>query len=114
VLYGTGIRLSELVALDIRDVDYSNEYIKVLGKGSKERIVPIGEYALKSIEYYCANSRAKLLNKVTKKHYLLIQGEIEFHLGEFNIFRTVQPTLGDSQKYFSPHISSHFCNSSFR
>jgi len=51
-LYSTGIRVSELVGLDLKDIDFISEVIKVLGKGSRERIVPIGEPALKAIKKY--------------------------------------------------------------
>lgn len=51
-LYSCGIRVSELVGLDINDVDFISGVIKVLGKGKKERIVPIGEPALKAIRGY--------------------------------------------------------------
>lgn len=51
-LYSTGIRVSELVGLDLRDVDFISGVIKVLGKGSKERIAPIGERALIAIRKY--------------------------------------------------------------
>jgi integrase/recombinase XerC len=51
-LYSTGIRVSELVGLDIDDVDFISGVVKVLGKGKKERIVPIGEPALKAMRKY--------------------------------------------------------------
>ena len=51
-LYSTGARVSELVGLDIGDVDFISGVIKVLGKGSKERIVPIGEPAIAAIRRY--------------------------------------------------------------
>ena len=51
-LYSAGIRVSELVGLDIDDVDFISGVIKVFGKGSKERIVPIGEPALGAIRKY--------------------------------------------------------------
>jgi tyrosine recombinase XerC len=51
-LYSTGIRVSELVGLDVDDVDFISGVVKVFGKGSKERIVPIGEPALKAIRKY--------------------------------------------------------------
>ncbi len=51
-LYSCGIRVSELVGLDTGDVDHRQELIRVLGKGSKERIVPIGESALAAIHRY--------------------------------------------------------------
>jgi len=61
-LYSTGIRVSELVGLDIDDVDIISGVVKVLGKGSKERVVPIGEPALNAIRKYLdtrAGSRVK-------------------------------------------------------
>ncbi len=52
LLYSTGIRLAELVRLDVRDVDPINETARVFGKGAKERIVPVGEPALEAISRY--------------------------------------------------------------
>jgi integrase/recombinase XerC len=51
-LYSTGVRVSELVGLDWNDVDFQLGIIRVVGKGSKERIVPIGEMALKALRKY--------------------------------------------------------------
>lgn len=70
-LYSTGIRVSELVGLDLDDIDFISGVIKVMGKGSKERIVPIGEAALGAIRAYIKkkavlpkdNDRAVFLNK---------------------------------------------------
>ena len=52
MLYATGLRLSELLSINIYDIDRKNEMVKVMGKGGKERIVPIGKVALNSIESY--------------------------------------------------------------
>ena len=54
VLYSTGVRVSELVGLDWGDVDFQLGIVRVLGKGSKERIVPIGEVALDALKVYGA------------------------------------------------------------
>lgn len=51
-LYSTGIRVSELVGLDLRDVDFIGNIVKVMGKGKKERLAPIGDKALQAIENY--------------------------------------------------------------
>jgi integrase/recombinase XerC len=62
LLYATGIRVGELVGLDIHDLDPSRRTIRVLGKGSKERVVPYGAIAEKTVENYLAISRPVLAN----------------------------------------------------
>ena len=52
MLYATGLRLSELLSINICDIDRKSKLVKVMGKGGKERIVPIGKVALNSIESY--------------------------------------------------------------
>ncbi|HZC35856.1 MAG TPA: site-specific tyrosine recombinase/integron integrase [Chthoniobacterales bacterium] len=52
LFYSSGLRLSELVALDVADVDIYAESVRVLGKGRKERIVPVGDLALRAIQKY--------------------------------------------------------------
>lgn len=75
VLYGSGLRVSELVTLDIKDV--GDDKIRVFGKGKKERVVPVGNKALKAIDHYLhfrtnhlesalfINSRGKRLDRVS-------------------------------------------------
>ena len=57
LFYSTGLRLSELAALDVRDVDALGDTVRVVGKGSKERLVPIGSHARKAIEAYRGAAR---------------------------------------------------------
>jgi site-specific recombinase XerD len=52
LFYSSGLRLAELAALDVRDIDPYNETVRVLGKGSKERVLPVGEPALQAIQEY--------------------------------------------------------------
>ncbi len=67
VLYSTGIRVSELVGLDVDDVDFISNIARVMGKGKKERIVPIGDTALEVLKKYIDTrvhtSSAMFLNK---------------------------------------------------
>jgi tyrosine recombinase XerC len=69
--YSTGIRISELVALNIQDLDFISGAAKVLGKGRKERLVPIGEAAISSIRQYLDKRKSKadiiFLNKNGKR-----------------------------------------------
>lgn len=52
LFYSSGLRLAELAALDFKDFDFKNETLRVLGKGSKERLVPVGSHALNALERY--------------------------------------------------------------
>lgn len=63
VLYGCGLRAQELIHLKMGDIDYVNKTVKVLGKGSKERIVPIHDLAIQTIQTYLLNARPKLALK---------------------------------------------------
>jgi integrase/recombinase XerC len=60
MFYSTGIRCAELVRLDWKDIDWRAGFIRVLGKGSKERIIPIGETALKTLWRYAEAYRMKI------------------------------------------------------
>ncbi|MDR1702387.1 MAG: site-specific tyrosine recombinase XerD [Sporomusaceae bacterium] len=61
LLYATGIRVSELTSLNISDINLDMGYIKCYGKGSKERIVPLGSIAVKCVQEYVAKGRPKLV-----------------------------------------------------
>ena len=62
VLYGTGIRVSELCGLNLEDVDRTRNTLNVYGKGDKQRVVPIGIPAMKSIDNYISNARSEFIN----------------------------------------------------
>jgi integrase/recombinase XerC len=61
VLYASGARVSELCGLDIGDIDYSRNTIRVLGKGAKERTIPLGLPAIRALEDWLKNGRPELL-----------------------------------------------------
>ena len=63
VLYATGLRVSELVGLSVAQVSISMGVVRVMGKGNKERLVPLGEDALDWLKKYLASSRSELLKK---------------------------------------------------
>jgi len=63
VLYGCGLRVSELVGLDVGDVDLDEGFLRVLGKGSKERVVPIGGYAAQAVSAYLTHGRPFLRSR---------------------------------------------------
>jgi len=59
VFYSTGLRLAELAALELSHFDFFNETIRVKGKGSKDRIVPLGSHALNALNKYCDLAKVK-------------------------------------------------------
>ena len=61
LLYSTGVRVSELCGLDIDDLDRQRCVVRVLGKGSKERTVPVGAPAVRAVEAWLANARPQLI-----------------------------------------------------
>jgi integrase/recombinase XerD len=71
ILYATGLRVSELVGLKVLNVNLEAGYVRTLGKGSKERAVPIGEKAGKAVKQYLTNGRLQLA-KHTNSPYLFL------------------------------------------
>jgi len=63
LLYATGMRVSELLSLNLSDVNLTMGFVRCLGKGSKERIIPLGKLAINSIEQYLKMARMKLIGK---------------------------------------------------
>jgi integrase/recombinase XerD len=63
LLYGTGARISEAVGLAVDDVDRGQATVRLAGKGGKERIVPVGSYALRAVEEYLVRARPELAVK---------------------------------------------------
>lgn len=63
ILYGTGARISEAVNLSASDLDFQNQLIRLFGKGAKERIVPLGKFAIQAIEAYLVRGRPALAAK---------------------------------------------------
>lgn len=107
LLYATGLRVSELTNLKVKDINLQNNEIKVFGKGGKERIVYFGEYAKKYLKEYLSSSRNELLNKKTSD-YLLIN-----HQGESLSSRGVEHIIDEIVKkaalkhHISPHVLRH-------
>jgi integrase/recombinase XerC len=75
VIYGTGLRVTEIIRMNINDIDFDEGEIKVLGKGSKERIVLFGSHAGASLHNYIRNARPKLsANKRTAALFINRRG----------------------------------------
>jgi integrase/recombinase XerD len=76
VLYATGIRVSELISLDLQSVNLGMGFIRCIGKGSKERIIPLGRIASQYLSTYIESMRPKLLKKSKAEEALFVN-----HLG---------------------------------
>jgi site-specific recombinase XerD len=61
LLYGSGLRVSELCGLDVGDLDLHRGMVRVMGKGAKERVVPVGDYAVLAVRAYLSDARAAFL-----------------------------------------------------
>ena len=107
VLYGSGIRVSELVNIKIKDIDFSNRTILIIGKGSKERIVPFGEYALEAINMYLNDGRKKYLND--KESEYLIVGKNEIQLTTRRIEQIIDDLIKKTSLKINitPHMFRH-------
>ena len=66
VLYGSGIRVSELCGLDIGDIDNSRNTLNVIGKASKQRVVPLGIPAMNALSSYLKNGRSEFVNQLSQ------------------------------------------------
>lgn len=71
LLYATGLRVSELVSIEIKNINFSEQSIKVLGKGNKERIVFYGDYASEIMDIYLKKSREELANNIENDYLFL-------------------------------------------
>ena len=67
VLYASGARVAELCGLDLQDIDYERQTIRVFGKGSKERTIPIGNPAMRALKAWLADGRPILMKELSEK-----------------------------------------------
>lgn len=103
LLYGSAIRVSELCGLDIGDIDYQSKTLKVYGKGSKERLVPLGDKSIKVLKEYMSRLIDKSFNNPL---FLSPRGErIYPRLVQRIVKKYIQKVSDVSKK--SPHILRH-------
>jgi len=108
VLYGCGLRVSELITLKISDLNIQSEYIKVIGKGNKERIIPIGHTALKLVTIYLNEVRVHLKIKKGNEDFVFLNrlGTLLSRISVFTMIKALADQAG-LKKTISPHTFRH-------
>ncbi|HZA41273.1 MAG TPA: tyrosine recombinase XerC [Actinomycetota bacterium] len=110
LLYGAGLRVAELCGLDLEDVDLRHGTIRVVGKGNKERRVPIGEPAIRALRFYLSHARSGFMEGrefVTESHVLFLNSR-----GRRLSPRSVRALLakylaGEGRAPVNPHALRH-------
>ena len=107
LLYASGLRISELLNLKLNDISFDEDILKVVGKGDKQRIVPIGDVALKYLKLYINKYRSLILRSKNSE-YLFINnnGNQMTRQGFFKILKK-QCMLKGIKKEVSPHTLRH-------
>ena len=107
-LYSCGLRVTELINLKISNINFKEGYIKVIGKGDKERLTPIGSNALKYISIYV--NEVRILQKISKNHedfvFLNNRGSKLSRVMIFTIIKRIVDKVGIKKKV-SPHTFRH-------
>lgn len=108
VLYGCGLRVSELIDLKISNINFKEQYIKVHGKGNKTRFVPLADYTAELLESYIKEVRSK--GKINKKYedtlFLNSRGTSMSRVIVFLIIKELTDKAGVNKK-ISPHTFRH-------
>lgn len=106
LMYGTGLRVSELVSLTVYDVDFYNAFLRIKGKGSKERIVPINNASLKYLKLYLDKRSLLLKKKTSDELFLNARGEGISRQGFFKNLKKILAKKGMPTN-ISPHSLRH-------
>jgi integrase/recombinase XerD len=105
-LYGCGLRVSELIGLRLTDIHYKEGYIIVTGKGSKQRLVPMSDKALKEIDFYKPERSRLPVIKDANILFLNRRGSMLSRVMIFTIIKTLAARAG-IRKNISPHTFRH-------
>ncbi len=107
LMYATGMRVSELIGLDTDDIDKESGTVRCFGKGSKERYIPIGSYALEATNTYLERGRPRLIKKTRPSAlFLNARGKRLSRQGCWKIFKQYIEQSGISKKVY-PHSLRH-------
>ncbi len=106
VLYATGMRRSELIQLELINYSTYGKYFKILGKGKKERIVPIAPYLVTILDKYFKKRSEKFPNSMSQYLFLTNKGEVMYDKLVYNLVRKYLSLVSTSDKK-SPHTLRH-------
>ncbi len=106
LMYGTGLRVSELISLTVYDIDFYNAFLRIKGKGSKERIVPINSASLKYLKLYLDKRSLLLKKKTSDELFLNARGEGISRQGFFKNLKKILTKKGMPTN-ISPHSLRH-------
>lgn len=107
LMYATGLRISETINLEFKNLDLENCIIRVMGKGSKERIVPINDYAIKALESYIQEYRPSLIKEEVNNYlFLNNHGKMLTRQGVFKMLK-IECLKKGIKKNISPHTIRH-------
>ncbi len=107
LMYATGMRVSEIVSLDVNDANLDIGFVKCLGKGQKERIVPIGKMAVSALKRYLEKVRPKLLKSPPSSGLFLTRLGRKMSRQSFWKIIKRYATQARIKKLMSPHILRH-------
>jgi len=107
LLYGAGLRVSEAVGLERGSIDLDERLVRCIGKGSKERIVPIGRQAADALRRYLSRGRPYLDRRRTQAIFLNAKGGRLTRAGVFLILRRLAEKAGLEPERVHPHLLRH-------
>ena len=107
LMYSSGLRVSELCEMTLQSLDLENGLLRVMGKGSKERIVPIGAKAVEAVERYLAVGRPKLVKARTGSDLFLSQWGRALSRKTFWVMVKQCAKLAGIEKPVKPHLLRH-------
>ncbi|WP_299976537.1 site-specific tyrosine recombinase XerD [Desulfobacula sp.] len=107
IMYGAGLRVSELISLCLQDVNLDANFVRVMGKGSKERIVPIGSHARSITQKWIKEGRSSLLKKISTPYLFVARAGKPMTRQSFWKIIKKYALLTNISKNITPHTLRH-------
>jgi len=111
LLYATGMRVSELCSLTLDRLIFEIGYIRVVGKGNKERIIPVGEYAINAVNEWLTSGRPEMIKTLELTRRAVFLNQRGTPLTRMSIWNLVNQSAADAEINVAvhPHIFRHSC-----